>query len=184
MGMGLIGFGLLILGAAAFVLLPKPGLRDDTSRSFSAIPAKVSFPAPELALKDLQGNPVSLANTRGQVVLVNNWATWCPPCKDEMPTLEAYYKKHRDQNFNLIAIEAGELAAEVADFVRQYRLTFPVWLDPGSTATTAFRNDALPSSYVIDPQGTVRLAWSGAIDRENLENYVTPLLEATNWTQK
>jgi peroxiredoxin len=182
--MGLIGLGLLILGVAAFVLLPKPGLSKDTASLASAIPAKVSFPAPELALTDLQGNPVSLANTRGQVVLVNNWATWCPPCKDEMPALEAYYKKHHDQNFNLIAIEAGEPAAEVASFVRQYKLTFPVWLDPGSKATTAFRNDALPSSYVIDPQGTVRLAWSGAIDRDNLETYVTPMLEATNWTQK
>jgi peroxiredoxin len=182
--MGLIGLGLLILGVAAFVLLPKPGLPDDTPRSFAAIPAKVSFAAPELALKDLQGNPVSLAETRGQVVLVNNWATWCPPCKEEMPALEAYYKKHRDQNFNLIAIEAGEPAAEVADFVRQYRLTFPVWLDPGSTATTAFHNDALPSSYVIDTQGAVRLAWSGATDLKTLEMYVTPMLEAAFWMQK
>jgi peroxiredoxin len=182
--MGLIGLGLLILGVAAFVVLPKPGLSDEAARLAAAIPAEVSFPAPELELKDLQGNPVSLANTRGQVVLVNNWATWCPPCKDEMPALEAYYKKHRDQNFTLTAIEAGEPAAEVADFVRRYNLTFPVWLDPGSTATTAFRNDALPSSYVIDPAGTVRLAWSGAIDRENLEKYVTPMLEAALWTQK
>ena len=182
--MGLIGLGLLVLGVAAIVLLPKPGISSGAVRSFAAIPAEVSFPAPELELSDLQGNPVSLANLRGQVVLVNNWATWCPTCKEEMPVLEAYFKKHRDQNFTLIAIEAGEPAAEVADFVRRYQLTFQVWLDPGSAATTAFRNDALPSSYVIDPGGTVRLAWSGAIDQDSLEKYVTPVLEAALWTSK
>lgn len=174
-GMFLIGAGLIVLGVAAWAVMPKPSA---ISRSQPlAVPAKVEFPVPELSLTDLQGSPVSLADYHGQVVLVNHWATWCPPCKAEMPTLQAYYEKHRSQGFTIIGIEAGEPVAEVADFVSEYRLTFPVWPDLQQEALAAFRNDALPNSYVIDQNGTVRLAWSGAISRQMLEKYVTPLLE-------
>lgn len=176
LALALIGAGLVILGVAAWVLLPGLGTAASQER-LSAIPAQVNYPAPELSLTDLEGKPVSLGDYRGQVVLVNNWATWCPPCKEEMPALQAYYEAHQEQNFTIIAIEAGQPVPEVADFVRRYGLTFPVWTDPTLKATVAFRNPGLPSSYVIDASGTVRLAWAGAIDLENLEEYVTPLLE-------
>jgi len=173
--MGLVGVGLVVVGVAAWVLLPRLITRGQAS--ISAVPALVNYAAPELKLTDLQGNPVSLADYRGMVVLVNNWATWCPPCKEEMPTLQAYYEAHRGQNFTIIAIEAGEPANEVADFVQRYGLTFQIWTDPTLKATVAFRNPGLPSSYVIDTSGKVRLAWAGATSREALDQYVTPLLE-------
>jgi peroxiredoxin len=94
-----------------------------------------------------------------------------------MPVLKAYFEDHRRQQFTVIGIEAGEPFSEVADFVRDYALTFPVWPDPAQKALDAFHNDALPSTYVIDKTGKVRLAWTGAISREMLEKYVTPLLE-------
>jgi thiol-disulfide isomerase/thioredoxin len=109
--------------------------------------------------------------------LVNNWATWCPPCKAEMPTLETYFKKHNDQGFTIVAIEAGSPPEDVSRFASDYGLTFPVWPDPDERAMDAFRTDTLPSSYVVDRSGTVRLAWMGAISDEMLEKYVTPLLE-------
>ena len=183
-GLALAGAGLLILGILAGVLLLQNKTGTGSSQPDSenvelpsVVPAQVNFPAPDLSLNDVEGNPVSLADYRGQVVLVNNWATWCPPCKAEMPALQAYYEDHQDQGFVLVAIEAGEPADEVAQFASDYGLTFPVWLDPDSAALEAFNNFTLPSSYVIDAQGTVRLAWSGAISREMLEKYLTPLLE-------
>ena len=175
LAMALVGAGLVVIGVAAWLLLP--GIIAGGQTGLTAIPAQVNYPAPDLSLTDLQGNPVSLSDYRGQTVLVNNWATWCPPCKEEMPALQAYFKAHLDSNFTIIAIEAGEPVAEIANFVRQYKLTFPVWTDPTLKATVAFRNPGLPSSYVIDAQGRVRLAWAGAISREALEKYVTPLLE-------
>jgi len=174
-GMALIGAGLIVLGVAALVALPDAGILADDD--LSAIPVAVDYPAPELQLNDLGGNPVSLADHLGEVVLVNNWATWCPPCKAEMPALQAYYEDHRDQGFTIIAIDAGEPAADVARFVKSYALTFPIWLDPTQVAEVAFRNPGLPSSYVIDRKGNVRLAWTGAIDQATLEKYVTPLVE-------
>jgi cytochrome c biogenesis protein CcmG, thiol:disulfide interchange protein DsbE len=172
-----IGAGLLLLGVMALVLLPKPGESAQSSEIRSAIPVEVNYPAPELSLNDLEGKPFSLEDYRGTVVLVNNWATWCPPCKAEMPTLQAYFEDYGDRGFTIIAIESGDSIPEVKKFVQDYGLTFPVWADTTMKAIAAFRNTGLPSSYVIDRDGTVRLAWAGAVSRDMLEKYVTPLLE-------
>jgi cytochrome c biogenesis protein CcmG, thiol:disulfide interchange protein DsbE len=173
--MFVVGAGLLVLGVVAFFMLSKPGAVASDERS--AIPMSVKYPAPQLDLTDLQGNPVSLADYHGQVILVNNWATWCPPCKAEMPTLQAYYDDHAEKGFTVLAIDAGDPLPDVAGFVKDYGLTFPVWPDLTLKATVAFRNPGLPSSYLIDRQGVVRLAWAGAISRGMLDKYVTPLLD-------
>lgn len=176
--MALIGTGLLILGGLTFFLLPKPNpsepSRDGTG---SSIPVAVDYPSPELALNDISGSQRSLTDYKNQVILVNNWATWCPPCRAEMPTLKQYFEDHQEQGFSVIAIEAGETVSEVAQFADEYGLTFPVWADPDQKSIAAFRNMALPNSYVIDRRGQVRLTWTGAISRDMLEKYVTPLLE-------
>lgn len=171
-----LGSGLLILGLVAFWVLLQPGATASPV-SDSVVPVSVKFNAPDISLVDLKGQNTSLSTYRGKVVLLNNWATWCPPCKAEMPTLQAFYDAHKAENFELIGVEAGEPANEVSQFVEQYRLTFPVWLDPDNKSLDAFHNQALPNSYVIDKTGVVRLAWSGAISREMLEKYIDPLLE-------
>jgi len=170
-----IGFCLVLGGLSAAVLLA--GQTFGSSLPIYATPVEVSFPAPALVLQDYTGQPVSLANTRGKVVLLNNWATWCPPCKQEMPDLQRYYTAHQQDDFVLIAVDQSDPVADVQAFVAKYGLTFPVWLDPGNLTLTAFSNNALPNSYVIDRLGIVRLAWTGAVDLKTLEKYVTPLLE-------
>lgn len=176
----LFGLGLILLGAMVALLIFKPASPASPSSSNpnrnSVIPMDVSFQAPDLTLIDLTGNQVSLADYRGQVILVNNWATWCPPCKAEMPDLQAYYEKHQHQGFVLIGIESGESASEVAQFVESFRLTFPIWLDPQGVALQVFQNYNLPNSYVIDRTGMVRLTWTGAIRAEVLEDYVTQII--------
>ena len=177
--MALVGFGLLVLGLLILLLIPRFGKASEGSADqfASAIPAQVNFDAPELVLADLEGKTAALSDYQGSVVLVNNWATWCPPCKAEMPTLQAYFEDHQAQGFTIIAIEAGEPVEEVSRFANDYKLTFPVWVDRDMTALDAFHNDSLPNSYVIDRRGVVRLAWAGAISQETLEKYITPLLE-------
>jgi len=176
--MALIGAGLVILGGLAFFLLPNGSTaKSSGSEITSTIPVAVDYPSPELALNDIDGSQSSLKDYQSQVVLVNNWATWCPPCRAEMPALKQYFEDHEEQGFTVIAIEAGETVSEVARFAEEYGLTFPVWADPDQKSIAAFRNMALPNSYVIDRRGQVRLTWTGAISREMLEKYVTPLLE-------
>jgi peroxiredoxin len=176
----LAGAALILLGISIRIILPNTQASptdSPTTRGSSVIPGKADYPAPELDLMDTDGNPVTLADYRGQVVLVNNWATWCPPCKAEMPELEAYYLAHRNTGFTIIGIDAGDPAEEVKEFIDLNGISFPMWLDPDGQALRAFMNNGLPSSYVIDKTGTVRLAWTGGINQATLEKYVTPLLE-------
>jgi thiol-disulfide isomerase/thioredoxin len=140
-------------------------------------PMEVDLPAPELTLSDLEGKSVSLSDYPGQVILVNIWAIWCTPCRAELPTLQAYYEDHRNQNFVVIGIDTGDDVEDIAYHVKLFKLTFPNWQDHNQAAPRAFNITFLPSSYVIDRTGRIRLTWSGAIQREALEQYITPLLE-------
>ena len=173
----LVGGGLLILGLVSLILLTSNYSTPSTASVGVSGPAVVDFPAPELQLHDIDGNPVSLSDYRGQVVLVNNWATWCPPCRQEMPILDTYFRDHRHQDFLIVAIDAGDPAEMVADFIDRYGLSFPVWVDPSSSALNSFRNNYLPSSYLIDQKGQVVMAWSGVVTYASLDQNITPLLK-------
>jgi cytochrome c biogenesis protein CcmG/thiol:disulfide interchange protein DsbE len=179
LGLAIAGTGLIVLGGAIGAYLLR--LQSDQAiqpTDFSAVPAAVHYAAPPLALTDLKGATQELSDLRGQVVLVNLWATWCGPCQAEMPLLQQYFEGHRESGFTIVAIEDGEPASDVRSFVAEYKLTFPVWLDPTHQATDhAFHAIGIPTSYVIDRSGQVRLMWVGAISEDNLEKYVTPLIE-------
>jgi peroxiredoxin len=173
----LVAGGIFLIGAGLIPLLVNAQQKALDAAAPIFPPATTNFETPQLALTDLQGNPVSLGDYRGQVILVNNWATWCPPCKIEMPELQSYYIAHKTEGFVVLAIESGEPADQVASFVKEYGITFPVWLDPQGKALEVFQNWDLPSSYVIDRKGIVRFTWTGAINQPTLEQYVTPLLK-------
>lgn len=172
----MVGFGFLALGIS-FFMTQRDSASYDSTTEFSTVPAKVDFPAPELTLTTLAGDEASLSDYRGSVVLVNLWATWCPPCTEEMPTLKAFYEKYHSQGFELIAIDQGETLEAVVPFVKEFALPFPVWLDTGSQAGIVFKTMNLPSSYVIDRTGQVRLMWIGGISKRNLEKYVPDIIK-------
>ena len=169
----------MILLAVLAVASPKV---DDTAAasSNSVVPMAVNYAAPELSLENIQGEIESLADYRDKVVLVNNWATWCPPCKAEMPTLVEYHNEHAADGFTVIAVEAGEPVDLVTQFAQSFEMSFPVWLDPDGKSLNAFRNGTLPNSYVIDRTGTVRYAWTGENSMAMLEKFVTPLIAENN----
>lgn len=175
------GVGLILFGFMLFALLRRT---DEAAASASVdrsvVPMAVDYSAPQLSLQNLNGTTESLEDFRGKVVLVNNWATWCPPCKAEMPTLEQYYETHESEGFTIIAIEAGDGKDQVSQFVNSLKLKFPIWLDPNGDALQAFKNGNLPNSYVIDRAGTVRYAWTGEISLAMLEKYLTPIIMESN----
>ena len=175
------GIGLILFGFVLFALLRRT---DEAAASASVdrsvVPMAVDYSAPQLSLQNLNGTTESLEDFRGKVVLVNNWATWCPPCKAEMPTLEQYYETHESEGFTIIAIEAGDGKDQVSQFVNSLKLKFPIWLDPNGDALQAFKNGNLPNSYVIDRAGTVRYAWTGEISLAMLEKYLTPIIMESN----
>ena len=172
-----IGLSVVFLAIAAFMALPGLTSGGNSGQSgLSTIPVEVNYQAPALALENIKGKTESLTDFQDKVVLVNNWATWCPPCKAEMPTLVAFYNEHAKDGLMIVAIEAGEPKDRVQKFADEYQMPFSVWIDPDGKSLNAFKNGSLPNSYVIDRTGTVRLMWTGEINRETLEKYVTPLL--------
>lgn len=173
----------LILGGLGLILVAVVGVVLGTGKTpggeeeFTFPPVEVNQPAPELTLRDLEGNQVSISDYRGSVILLNNWATWCPPCKEEMPVFNEYFNTYQEQGFQILAVEAGDPQSQVQAFVEQQGLDFKILLDPEGKALITYQNQSLPNSFVIDREGNLRLAWTGAINRATLEKYVTPLLE-------
>jgi peroxiredoxin len=169
--------GILIIGSAVFPFLLNARNQALQGAGLNLPPATLAKTAPALSLTDLSGKPVSLADYKNKVILINNWATWCPPCIAEIPELQKYYAAHAQEGFVLIGIESGEPAKTVSDFVHKHGLTYPIWIDPTTSALEAFNNWDLPSSYLVDRDGLIRMEWTGQINQETLETYVTPLLE-------
>ena len=119
-------------------------------------PRPASFQAPDFTLPTLSGGTIRLADFRDQVVLLNFWATWCVPCRMEMPALEALYQRHKDAGLAMLAINLDTLStAGVEAFAQEVRVTFPVLLDPSWSIARAYRVLGLPTTYLIDRAGNV-----------------------------
>jgi peroxiredoxin len=104
-------------------------------------------------LTDLQGKTWTLKDLKGKVVLVNFWATWCPPCRKEMPDLDALYNRFKDQGFVILAISEDEETAKVDPFIAEHKISYPILLDPGSKVNKLFQVEGIPKSFVYDREG-------------------------------
>lgn len=111
---------------------------------------------PPLALNGLDGLEVDLAKLRGRVVVVNFWATWCEPCRDEMPSLDRLREKMKGQPFEVLAVNFGESQERAQAFVAKEKFTIPVLLDPYKKAAEAWKVKGLPMTFVVDSRGRVR----------------------------
>ena len=126
--------------------------RDSTLKT--ARPVQPGLEAPDFTFPDLDGREVSLSDHRGKVVLVNIWATWCPPCRQEMPSMQRLYEKFKGENFEILAIGIDSEGREaVAPFMSKMNLTFPALLDPGETIRSLYGITGVPESFIIDKQG-------------------------------
>jgi len=114
---------------------------------------------PSLKLRDLQQRPVDLASMKGRVVLVNFWATWCEPCRDEMPALERLREKLKGRSFELVTVNFGEGDGTVNRFLEKIKVSVPVLLDPTKDAAEAWKVKGLPMTFLVDASGTTRY-WS------------------------
>lgn len=135
-----------------------------TALSAAELKAVNASPAPALELKDVAGRIHRLADYRGKVVLVNFWATWCEPCRDEMPSIAKLKERLEDRPFTVLAVNVDEPEARIAKFLSTMPLDFPVLVDAARVATRRWNVRVLPASFVIDPDGRVRYTVSGDLD--------------------
>jgi|SRR5262245_28260331 len=154
------GFHTATSGAApAGKVDPRTGRRlalDAAMRDLDLIRPGRPKAAQDFTVPLLQGPKFRLADQRGKVVLINFWATWCPPCREEMPALERLWHQHRDRGFVLIAVSLDADQGLVKPFVSEHRLTFPIGLDTKLEVANLYGIRALPATFVVDGLGQVR----------------------------
>ena len=121
--------------------------------NISLTPVKGTPLASEFRLPDIDGNIHQLSHYRGKVLIVNFWATWCPPCRDEMPSMEQAFQKIKNSNIVMLAVNVGEDADTIFTFTADYDVSFPLLMDKDSTIIKQWPVVALPTSYIVDPQG-------------------------------
>jgi cytochrome c biogenesis protein CcmG/thiol:disulfide interchange protein DsbE len=153
---GLLAFGLLSKGSSGLAL-------------GEAAPAS---PLPRLE----GGGSGSLADYRGRWVLVNFWASWCLPCREEAPALESFQRRHGDADFTVLGIDSRDLSDDGRAFVERFGLTYPQLRDGDGDAASEFGTTGVPENFLVDPAGRVRLLVRGPVSEEYLDRYVAPLL--------
>ncbi len=119
-------------------------------------PAVEGYFAPEFTLPRLDGGQEGLSDNRGKVVLVNIWASWCKPCVEEIPSLEALYRMEKDKGFEILAVSIDKGAPDaVRDFVREHRVSFPVLLDPSGSVGRLYGITGVPESFLVGKKGMI-----------------------------
>ncbi len=146
-------------------------------------PLVVGKPAPDFALSDLNDKPYRLSDFRGKVVFLNFWATWCKPCREEMPSMEVLYKNFEKDGLVILAVSIDRVTTtkDIPPFVKGMNLTFPVLIDSWGQTDKPYKRMGVPETFVIDQQGIIREIVIGPRDWTRLDSLpvVTKLLNVT-----
>ena len=172
-----IGIVIALFGVVMLIALALASVSSEKSSTVKERTAPIKDAvAPNFETMTLAGDTVNLHDYRGQVVLVNFWATWCPPCKAEMPDIDAYYAANKEKGLVVLAVNAQEPAATVRSFIEQRSFTFPVLLDEKGEIVQQYRIRSFPTSLIIDREGVIHYIQTGMISPAQLEAIVGPLL--------
>lgn len=154
---GLLGFGLLSKGEATIA---------------------VGEAAPDRELPVLGGPGTgSIADYRGRWVLVNLWASWCVPCRQEAPVLDEFARRYRGRNVTVLGIDVQDNSDDALAFLREFDVRYPQLRSVGDERSEAFGSTGVPENFLVDPRGRLALIWRGPVDREFLERNVVPIVE-------
>jgi peroxiredoxin len=163
------GVGLLFL-AALLLAIPVAATGADPADALGVQVAGEVVDAPEFSLADLTGKKVRLRELRGKLVLLNFFATWCGPCREEMPGMERLFRSHQDAGFVVVAVNMQESVKTVRPFAERLKLSFPIAMDADGTVTREYGVRALPVTFLIGRDGRIRWRALGGRDWESVKS--------------
>jgi peroxiredoxin len=160
----------------------------DYERSYAVI----DQPVVDFELEDLEGNKVSLSDLEGKIIFLNFWATWCPPCRDEMPHMQVFHEKYKDEGVVILGVspnqvenrggnDAEKAEKKVREFIAENGFTFPILLDRDDSVWEIYQQRGIPANYMIDKSGTVKYLKPGAFSSlEEMEAFLRALQLSSN----
>ena len=168
----------IVVGAVVAVILALVGYGWTMRGRF--LPVEVGSSAPEVRATDLRGTPRKLSDLKGQVVLLNIWATWCGPCQQEMPSMQRLYQQLKPEGLHIVAVSidanegqadlGGHAGGNVAEFAKEYGLTFDIWRDPAAQVGRDYRTTGVPESFVVGRDGKIVKKVIGATEWDDPAN--------------
>ncbi|MBI2874853.1 MAG: redoxin domain-containing protein, partial [Firmicutes bacterium] len=170
-----------IIGAVAAALLAvllvsRVRTGEDWVEKEGSYPPGVGSDAPDFSLQILDGRRVKLSDYQGRVVAINFWATWCPPCREEMPGMQKVYERNKDKGFVILALDLKEPDKLVRDFRNELGLTFPILMDRQGIVLNRYGVSAIPTTFFIDRKGQIRKAVGSFMPEEEWEEIATTYL--------
>lgn len=133
--------------------------------------SEIGSPAPDFVLEDLSGNLVKLSDLKGRLVVLNFWATWCTPCRTEMPEFQEIYQRN-EQDLVVLGINLEESPGDIQDFVSPLNITYPILLDKDGLVSRLYKVIQLPNTYFIDRQGILRIRHIGFLSSDQFQEYL------------
>jgi cytochrome c biogenesis protein CcmG, thiol:disulfide interchange protein DsbE len=132
-------------------------------------PVSIGRPAPAYRATTLEGDSISLQALRGKVVLLNVWATWCHPCREEVPFLQGLHERHASRGLELVGVSVDAAGEErsILDFARRYGMTYPVWRDPAERVSSTFLIIGVPASFLVGRDGTLLWRKTGPVSESD-----------------
>jgi thiol-disulfide isomerase/thioredoxin len=146
-------------------------LIDDSEGTFKI---QLSAPAPEFLLESVSGNKIKLGDLTGKIVLVNFWATWCVPCREEMPVFQTYFDKYPEKII-ILAINAQDSQESMLAYKNELDLTFPMLIDPDNAVHRSYLVRGFPTSFIIDQEGVLKVQHVGAMTEDQLISYLNKI---------
>jgi cytochrome c biogenesis protein CcmG, thiol:disulfide interchange protein DsbE len=168
---------LAFLGVCAVIALLAYGL---LSKGEAKIAVGDPVPDRSLPLLGDETKHGDIADYRGSWVLVNLWASWCVPCRQEAPALDRFAREHRKQGVRVLGIDVQDNSDDALAFVREYDVEYPQLRSVGDERSAAFGSTGVPENFLVDPRGRLALIWRGPVDRSFLEKQVVPIVEGSS----
>jgi peroxiredoxin len=166
----------IVLGGFWILTSRVPQNQDSVVNGGVETAPRKGFLAPDFSLTTLDGSTVRLSDLRGQPVLINFWASWCGPCRAEMPHIQAAFEDHADDGLVVLGVDQLESPPSVAQFVEQFQLTFPIPLDADGEVSAAYQARALPTTFFVDADGIIRDTFTGPMSSGLIQSKLETIL--------